>query len=158
MMLLFRGFSLMELMIVLAIIAILTAVGLPTYQTYTTRAKFAEVFSLSTPVQLAIAEYQQTMGEWPQDNAQAGIANPSDLNGNYVGSITVQNNQIITTFRPDAGTGIAEQTLTLSAELGNAGQILWECYSLTIDAELLPPSCRLANPSYSPPLAGEAAA
>lgn len=141
-MLTFRGFSLMELMVALAIIAILTAVGLPAYQTYTTRAKFAEVFSLSAPAQLAIAEYQQTTGEWPLDNAQAGIANPSDWHGKYVAQIQILHNQVISTFRSDAGSGIAEQNLILAAELGNAGQILWDCYSLTIPAEYLPANCR----------------
>jgi type IV pilus assembly protein PilA len=141
-MLMFRGFSLMELMVVLAIVAILTAVGLPAYQTYTTRAKFAEVFSLAAPAQLAIAEYQQTIGEWPQDNLQAGLAKPEELYGTYVNRIAVLNNQVISTFNPNAGAGIADQNVILAAELGLSGQILWDCYSLTIEAEYLPPNCR----------------
>ena len=123
-MVLFRGFSLMELMIVLAIIAILTAIGMPTYQTYTTRAKFAEVLSLSAPTQLAIVEYHQTYGDWPADNQEAGVAAPESLKGHYVEKIAIQRNQVIATFRADAGSGIAEQTLLLTAELGQAGQIL----------------------------------
>ena len=141
-MLTFRGFSLLELMMTLGIIAILTAIGLPAYQTYTTRAKFAEVFSLSSAAQLAVAEYQQMTGEWPQDNTQAGLANPSDMHGKYISQISVLRNQVISTFREDAGAGIAEQTIILAAELGNAGQILWECYSLTIPPEYLPANCR----------------
>jgi len=141
-MLLFRGFSLMELMIVLAVIAILTAVGVPAYQTYTTRAKFAEVFSLSAPAQLALAEYQQTTSEWPADNEQAGLTPPPDIAGNYVASVTVQNNQIVIAFKDSAGTGIANNSMILAANLGNAGQIIWGCYSLTIDPEYLPSTCR----------------
>jgi len=141
-MLLFKGFSLMELMIVLAIVAILTAIGVPAYQTYTTRAKFAEVFSLSSPAQLAVAEYQQTTGEWPQDNEQAGLTAPTDITGNYVGSVAIQNHQILITFKDDAGADIAGQSTILAATLGNAGQIIWECYSLTIKPEYLPSNCR----------------
>jgi type IV pilus assembly protein PilA len=132
----------MELMIVLAIIAILTSVGVPAYQSYTTRAKFAEVFSLSAPAQLAMAEYQQTTGEWPTDNQQAGLTPPEDIAGNYVSGVMVQNNQIITTFKDDAGSGIAGHSTVLAAELGNAGQIIWDCYSLTIEPEYLPSNCR----------------
>jgi type IV pilus assembly protein PilA len=141
-MLLFRGFSLMELMIVLAIVAILTAVGLPAYQTYTIRAKFAEVFSLSAPAQLAIAEFQQTTGEWPRDNQQAGLSEPETLYGHYVKSVSIQQNQVLTTFNENAGSGIANETVTLSAELGSAGQILWDCYSLNIAPYHLPANCR----------------
>lgn len=139
---LFRGFSLMELMIVLGIVAILTAVGLPAYQTYVTRAKFAEVFSLSSPAQLAIAEFQQTTGDWPVDNQQAGLALPEEMNGNYIEKIAVQLNQVIATFNKKAGNGVAEQSVILTAELGNAGQILWDCYSLTINPYFLPNNCR----------------
>lgn len=141
-MLLLRGFSLMELMIVLAIIAILTAVGLPAYQTYTIRAKFAEVFSLSAPAQLAIAEFQQTTGDWPRDNQDAGLSAPETLYGHYVKSISIQRNQVLATFNETAGTDIANEIVTLSAELGTAGQILWDCYSLNIPSYHLPANCR----------------
>lgn len=137
-----RGFSLMELMIVLAIIAILTGIAVPAYQTYTTRAKFAEVFSLSAPAQLAIAEYQQSTGEWPVDNQHAGLSAAEDITGNYVESVSVQNNQIIATLKENASSGIANASIILAATLGAAGQIIWGCYSLTIDPEYLPISCR----------------
>jgi len=141
-MLLFRGFSLMELMIVLAIIALLTAIGIPAYQTYTTRAKFAEAFSLNAVAQLAVAEYQQTTGEWPQDNLQAGLSAPDTINGNYISEVSIMQNQITTTFKSDAGVGIADKALILAANLGQAGQIIWQCYSLTITPDFLPPNCR----------------
>ena len=141
-MLLFRGFSLIELMVVLAIVALLTAIGIPAYQTYTTRAKFAEAFSLNAVAQLAIAEYQQTTGEWPQDNFQAGLTAPETIHGNYINSVNITKNQISTIFKSDAGPGIADKALILAANLGPAGQIIWECYSLTITPDYLPPNCR----------------
>src|SRR5690606_17906117 len=77
------GFTLIELMIVVAIIAILAAIALPAYQDYVARSQVSEGFSLSTDARMAVVVYHADKANYPADNTQAGIATPASISGDY---------------------------------------------------------------------------
>jgi type IV pilus assembly protein PilA len=84
-----RGFTLLELMIVIAILGILLSVALPAYSDYTVRAQVAEGISMVGELKPRIVEYQRARGRFPADNAAAGVAAPEHLIGNYVDRVEV---------------------------------------------------------------------
>ncbi|HFA2150675.1 TPA: pilin, partial [Neisseria gonorrhoeae] len=84
-----KGFTLIELMIVIAIVGILAAVALPAYQDYTARAQVSEAILLAEGQKSAVTEYYLNNGIWPSDNSAAGVASSSSIKGKYVKSVTV---------------------------------------------------------------------
>ncbi|EMT8896252.1 pilin [Neisseria gonorrhoeae] len=76
-----KGFTLIELMIVIAIVGILAAVALPAYQDYTARAQVSEAILLAEGQKSAVTEYYLNHGKWPKDNASAGVASASKIKG-----------------------------------------------------------------------------
>ncbi|EMS2902611.1 pilin, partial [Neisseria gonorrhoeae] len=87
-----KGFTLIELMIVIAIVGILAAVALPAYQDYTARAQVSEAILLAEGQKSAVTEYYLNNGIWPANNGDAGVASsPTDIKGKYVESVTVTN-------------------------------------------------------------------
>ncbi|EPH8578883.1 pilin [Neisseria gonorrhoeae] len=86
-----KGFTLIELMIVIAIVGILAAVALPAYQDYTARAQVSEAILLAEGQKSAVTEYYLNHGTWPKDNTSAGVASPGEIKGKYVESVTVAN-------------------------------------------------------------------
>ena len=136
------GFTLIELMIVVAIIAILAAIALPAYQDYVARAQVSEGLGLSTGAKLAIATYYGDRGEFPADNSAAGLAASSSIVGNYVSGLTVNNvGTISVTFSASrASAKISGHTLTLQAQ-DNNGSLSWQCGG--VPEKYLPSSCRL---------------
>jgi len=134
------GFTLIELMIVVAIIAVLAAIALPAYQDYVARAQVAEGLSLSSGAKEAIATYYSDHGQFPQDNAAAGMAGPTSVLGKYVSSVSVDNTgSIAVVFASSASSKISGQTLTLQAT-DRLGSVSWACGGL--DSRYLPSSCR----------------
>ena len=104
------GFTLIELMIVVAIIGILVAVGMPQYQNYVARSQVAEGFSLASGLKTALAEYHATHGKFPDNdtdkgNSVIGVEDPTSIKGKYVDKVTVDdkgNGTITVLFRPDS--------------------------------------------------------
>ncbi|ENS8071957.1 pilin, partial [Neisseria gonorrhoeae] len=84
-----KGFTLIELMIVIAIVGILAAVALPAYQDYTARAQVSEAILLAEGQKSAVTEYYLNNGIWPANNGDAGVASSSSIKGKYVKSVTV---------------------------------------------------------------------
>ncbi len=84
------GFTLVELMIVVAIIGILASIALPTYQDYTTRAKMVEAITLASELKSGVIDYYREKDRFPVDNNEAGAPLPEHLIGHYVKSVTVE--------------------------------------------------------------------
>ena len=90
----YSGFTLIELMIVVAIIGILAGIAIPAYQSYTVRAQVTEAFSLASELKGPIQEYRKERGVLPADNAAAGVPSPDKLIGNYVTRVEVSHGAI----------------------------------------------------------------
>ena len=124
-----RGFTLIELMIVIAIIGILAAIAIPAYQDYTIRAQASEGLTLSTSVQAAVVDYYDQTGNWPTAISGGGTALNYNAapTGNYVTGITTAGGAITITYGNKANAAIATQTLSLNAWTTTAGDVAWIC-------------------------------
>ncbi len=138
-----RGFTLIELMIVMAIIGILAAIAIPAYLDYTVRTQIAEGINLTTGAKTAVSEYYLDRGVFPTNNTQAGIAPPSNISGKYVDSVTVADDVITVEYGNDANGQINGDTITLTADSSTDGSLKWDCANGgAIREEHLPRSCR----------------
>ncbi|ENX0547348.1 pilin, partial [Neisseria gonorrhoeae] len=122
-----KGFTLIELMIVIAIVGILAAVALPAYQDYTARAQVSEAILLAEGQKSAVTEYYLNNGKWPENNTSAGVASSSDIKGKYVESVTVTNG-VVTAKMLSSGVNkeIQGKKLSLWARREN-GSVKWFC-------------------------------
>ena len=140
-----QGFTLIELMIVVAIIGILAAIAIPAYQDYTIRAQVSEGLNLAGGAKAAVSEYTMDRGSFPNSNTQAGISAATDITGKYVTSVTVETTGIITVlYGQEAHTTLSGGELELSP-FTNAGSVEWDCRSNTsnvIADKHLPAACR----------------
>jgi type IV pilus assembly protein PilA len=139
-----QGFTLIELMIVVAIIAILAAIAVPAYQTYTIKAQVAEGITLASGAKTAMAEFYASQGEWPADNDDAGLPDKADIVGKYVASVDVGSpvGAITVRFGPKAHKDIDGKTLVFVAEPTD-GSLAWTCDTGSLrDKKYLPPECR----------------
>ncbi|HEZ5856183.1 TPA: pilin [Neisseria meningitidis] len=122
-----KGFTLIELMIVIAIVGILAAVALPAYQDYTARAQVSEAILLAEGQKSAVTEYYLNHGIWPANNNSAGVATSTDIKGKYVQSVTVANG-VITAQMASSGVNkeIQGKKLSLWAKRQD-GSVKWFC-------------------------------
>ncbi|HGG9727200.1 TPA: pilin [Neisseria meningitidis] len=123
-----KGFTLIELMIVIAIVGILAAVALPAYQDYTARAQVSEAILLAEGQKSAVTEYYLNHGKWPGDNSSAGVASSAtDIKGKYVEKVEVAKGVITATM---LSTGVNKEIqgkkLSLWAKR-QAGSVKWFC-------------------------------
>ncbi|HGH6890508.1 TPA: pilin [Neisseria meningitidis] len=123
-----KGFTLIELMIVIAIVGILAAVALPAYQDYTARAQVSEAILLAEGQKSAVTEYYLNHGEWPKNNTSAGVASSAtDIKGKYVEKVEVAKGVITATM---LSTGVNKEIqgkkLSLWAKR-QAGSVKWFC-------------------------------
>ncbi len=140
-----KGFTLIELMIVVAIIGILAAVALPAYQDYTTRAKVSEVVLAASSARTAIAEYVAASGAFPSTASDASIATQSSK---YVASVvyasaSASSGAVTVTAQGDSS--INGKTVQLAGTTGANGVVIWVCGPGTtsaMDTKYLPASCR----------------
>lgn len=137
------GFTLIELMIVVAILAILMAIAIPAYQDYTIRAQVSEGMNLAGGARTAVAEYWTNTGDWPTDNDQAGIdSTATNISGEYVNQVAVSNGVITATFNTgNENNAITGGTLVLSPT-SSGGSVSWSCDGSTVDNKYLPSRCR----------------
>ncbi|EMT7940104.1 pilin, partial [Neisseria gonorrhoeae] len=122
-----KGFTLIELMIVIAIVGILAAVALPAYQDYTARAQVSEAILLAEGQKSAVTEYYLNHGKWPADNGAAGVASASKIIGKYVKEVKVENGVVTAQM---ASTGVNKEIqgkkLSLWAKRED-GSVKWFC-------------------------------
>ncbi|EMT3914075.1 pilin, partial [Neisseria gonorrhoeae] len=122
-----KGFTLIELMIVIAIVGILAAVALPAYQDYTARAQVSEAILLAEGQKSAVTEYYLNNGKWPKNNDEAGVASSGEIKGKYVESVTVTNGVVTAEMKSDGvNKEIKGKRLSLWAKR-QAGSVKWFC-------------------------------
>ena len=156
-----KGFTLIELMIVIAILGILAVIALPAYQDYTARAQVSEAILLMEGQKSAVVEYYADKGKWPASNTEAGIATNTSIQGKYVAQVDVGGNGVITAKMKttDVNKEIVGKTVSLtptattttaSATPGTTanGSFTWTCTPGATDGvatKFLPSSCRPAT-------------
>jgi len=135
-----QGFTLIELMIVVAIIGILAAIALPAYQDYTKRTHVAEGLTLASGAKASVTEFYSSNGRMPKSNTSAGLASGTSIIGNAVKSIAVTgaDGLIAITYNDKVKDGA---TLTLSPITG-AGGVQWHCKGGDVDNKWRPSNCR----------------
>ena len=137
-----QGFTLIELMMVVAIIGILATIAIPAYQDHTIRTQVSEGLSLSDGVKTAVTEFYLDQGCFPADNVTAGIEAAVNITGKYVTGVAVAAGVITVTYGRDADAKIAGATLTMTP-LDNAGSVSWTCASAPrLQNKWLPAACR----------------
>ena len=138
-----KGFTLIELMIVVAIIGILAAVGIPQYQNYTARAQAAEGLSLLSGAKTAVAEYVTANGSFPASNSDAGLSDAPTISGQYVTSVAVTKDGdegvITATFNTGINENIEDKIMMLTAS-NAGGSVTFEC-TTTIYESYAPKDC-----------------
>ncbi|HEZ0476002.1 TPA: pilin [Neisseria meningitidis] len=122
-----KGFTLIELMIVIAIVGILAAVALPAYQDYTARAQVSEAILLAEGQKSAVTEYYLNHGTWPSNNSSAGVASSSTIKGKYVEKVEVKNGVVTAEMASsNVNKEIQGRKLSLWAKRQD-GSVKWFC-------------------------------
>jgi len=138
-----KGFTLIELMIVVAIIAILAAIALPAYQDYVARAQVAEAMGLASGTKTAVAEYYADRGTFPTSNALAGVATNTLITGKYTERVTVGAAGIITAQMKTTASNKIQGGTIIFTPTDRLGAIEWRCDAGgTIAAKYRATACR----------------
>jgi type IV pilus assembly protein PilA len=123
-----KGFTLIELMIVVAIIGILASLAVSAYQTYTIRAQVTEGMNMAGGAKSPVVAAFNENGRPPADRSEAGMTPlPSDTQGNYVSAVNIIDGRIEITFGNEANAEISGKTLSLTPYTSGSGSILWRC-------------------------------
>src|SRR5690349_20404063 len=126
-----KGFTLIELMIVVAIIGILAAIAIPAYQDYTIRSQVTEGLNLAGAVKAAVAETYSQTGSWPADLKAAGVVdasgNQTPPSGKYVTGVTISAGTILVAYGNQANKNILGQSLSLKPFVSPNADVVWVC-------------------------------
>ena len=138
-----QGFTLIELMIVVAIVGILAAIALPAYQDYIVRSRVSEALAAASSCKTSIAEYASNKSSLPGSLAESGCASSPTQ---YVAALNVSGSGVITvstSASSDLGAA-ASKTVTLSPSAPGTNNVIatWTCAAGTIESKYLPSSCR----------------
>ena len=139
-----KGFTLIELMIVIAIIGILAAIAIPAYQDYTVRSKVSEGLNLAGAAKLAVSEVYDSLGTMPATQASYGLPQAGSISGTYVSSVGVANGLITITYTAAVGgtPSQAGNVITVQPNTSSGGSVQWDCTGGNILTKYRPANCR----------------
>jgi type IV pilus assembly protein PilA len=134
-----KGFTIIELMIAVAIIGVLAAIAIPAYQNYIIRAKVSEALTFASQAKTSVAEYYQSQGTLPTSNTQAGLA--TSITGTNVSAVSVDTNGAITVTASVSGVNTASSNIVFTPTTSPSG-ITWVCTGGNLDNQYRPSNCK----------------
>ncbi len=139
-----KGFTLIELMIVIAIIGILAAIAIPAYQDYTVRSKVSEGLNLAGAAKLAVSEVYDSLGTLPLNQASYGLPQARSIQGTYVSNVSVSLGVIDVQYKAAVGgnPNQANNIIQITPDVSSGGSVQWDCTGGSILTKYRPANCR----------------